>query len=191
LLVMELMEGVKATDREALDTAGIEPRKVAELLNDAFADQLFRRGVLHADPHPGNLLVQPGCDGPRLVLLDHGLTLALDPGFVTALDKMVSAMRDGNLDALTGALREAGLPVDEDTDLDTLLQLVGVLLGGEREEIDTDFEGFGRRLGASVRGIPPRLLLVGRAIALLDGITRQLDPDLDALEIVARYTRRS
>jgi predicted unusual protein kinase regulating ubiquinone biosynthesis (AarF/ABC1/UbiB family) len=191
LLVMELMEGVKATDREALDTAGIEPRKVAELLNDAFADQLFRRGVLHADPHPGNLLVQPGCDGPRLVLLDHGLTLALDPGFVTALDKMVSAMRDGNLDALTGALREAGLPVDEDTDLDTLLQLVGVLLGGEREEIGTDFEGFGRRLGASVRGIPPRLLLVGRAIALLEGITRQLDPDLDALEIVARYTRSS
>ena len=191
LLVMELMEGVKVTDREALDAAGIEPQRVAELLNDAFADQLFKRGVLHADPHPGNLLVQPGSDGPRLVLLDHGLTLALDPSFVTTLDRMVSAMRDGDLGALTGALREAGLPVDEDTDLDTLLQLVGVLLGGEREEIGTDFEGFGRRLGASVRDISPRLLLVGRAIGLLDGITRQLDPDLDALEIVARYTRRS
>ena len=130
-------------------------------------------------------------DGPRLVLLDHGLTLALDPSFVTTLDRIVSAMREGNLDALTGAFREAGLPVDEDTDLDTLLQLVGVLLGGEWEEIGTDFEGFGRRLGASVRDIPPRLLLVGRAISLLDGITRQLDPDVDALEIVARYTRRT
>jgi ubiquinone biosynthesis protein len=191
LLVMELMEGVKVTDREVLDSAGIEPRKVAELLNDAFADQLFKRGVLHADPHPGNLLVQPGPDGPRLVLLDHGLTLALDPRFVATLEKMVSAMRDGDLDALTGALREAGLPVDEDTDLDTLLQLVGVLLGGDRGEIGTDFEGFGRRLGASVRDIPPKLLLVGRAIGLLDGITRQLDPDLDALKIVARYTRAS
>ena len=189
LLVMELIEGIKVTDREALVSAGIEPRSVAELLNDAFADQLFRRGVLHADPHPGNLLVQPGPDGPHLVLLDHGLTLALDPAFVTTLDKMVSAMRNGDLDALTGALREAGLPVDEDTDLDTLLQLVGVLLGGEREESGTDFESFGRRLGASVSDIPPKLLLVGRAIGLLDGITRQLDPDLDALEIVARYTR--
>ncbi len=191
LLVMELMEGVKVTDREALDSAGIEPRQVAELLNDAFADQLFKRNVLHADPHPGNLLVQPGSDGPRLVLLDHGLTVALDPPFVATLDSMVSAMREGDLDALTGALREAGLPVNEDTDLDTLLQLVGVLLGGEREEVGTDFEGFGRRLGASVRDIPPRLLLVGRAIGLLDGITRQLDPDVDALEIVARYTRRT
>ena len=185
------MEGVKITDREALVSVGIEPRKVAELLNHAFAGQLFKRGVLHADPHPGNLLVQPGQDGPRLVLLDHGLTVALDPSFVTTLDRMVSAMREGNLDALTGAFRQAGLPVDEDTDLDTLLQLVGVLLGGEREEIGTDFEGFGRRLGASVRYIPPRLLLVGRAIGLLNGITRQLDPDVDALEIVARYTRHT
>ena len=191
LLVMEFMEGIKVTDREALVSAGIEPSRVAELLNDAFADQLFRRGVLHADPHPGNLLVQPGSDGLRLVLLDHGLTLALDPTFVATLDRMVSAMRGGDLDALTGALRDAGLPVDEGTDLDTLLQLVGVLLGGERDGIGTDFESFGRRLGASVRDIPPKLLLIGRAIGLLDGITRQLDSDLDALEIVARYTRAS
>jgi predicted unusual protein kinase regulating ubiquinone biosynthesis (AarF/ABC1/UbiB family) len=183
LLVMGFMEGVKITDKEALVEAGISPREVAELLNDAYADQLFRRGVLHADPHPGNLLVQPG---PRLVLLDHGLTLALDPPFVAALDTMVGAMRTGELDVLSDSLRQAGLPVGEDTDLDTLLRLVGVLLGGEPG--DTDFEGFGRRLGASVRDIPPKLLLAGRAIGLLDGITRQLDPDLDALEIVARYT---
>jgi len=104
---------------------------------------------------------------------------------------MVSAMREGDLGALTGALGEAGLPVSEDTDLETLLQLVGVLLGGERDDIGADFESFGRRLGASVRDIPPRLLLVGRAIGLLDGITRQLDQDVDAMEIVARYTGTS
>jgi predicted unusual protein kinase regulating ubiquinone biosynthesis (AarF/ABC1/UbiB family) len=189
LLVMELVEGTKITDRDGLVAAGLDPREVAELLNDAFADQLFRRGVLHADPHPGNLLVQPGpVGGPRLVLLDHGLTLALEPHFVAALGGMVSAIRDGDLEALTGALGEAGLPVSEETDLTTLLGLVGVLLGGEREGLGADLEGLGRRLGTSVAEIPPRLLLVGRAIGLLDGITRQLDPDLDALGIVARYT---
>ena len=60
LLVMDFVEGVKITDKEALSRAGIEPREVATLLMDVYADQLFRRGVLHADPHPGNLLVQPG-----------------------------------------------------------------------------------------------------------------------------------
>jgi hypothetical protein len=78
--------------------------------------------------------------------------------------------------------------VGEDTDLDGLLQIVGVLLGGERGGSDADIGSFGLELGASVGDIPPELLLVGRAIGLLDGITRQLDPDLDALEIVGRHT---
>jgi len=183
LLVMELAEGVRITDTETLVGAGISPREVALLLNDVYADQLFRRGVLHADPHPGNLLVQ---HGPRLVLLDHGLTLALESSFIATLERMVSAMMGRDLKALTQTLREAGVPMGEDTDLTALLQVVGVLLGGYPGE--TDLGGFGRRLGASVRSIPPRVLLVGRAIGLLDGITRQLDPEVDALEIVARYT---
>jgi hypothetical protein len=95
-------------------------------------------------------------------------------------------MRSGDLDAITASLRKAGLPVDEDADYLTLLRLVGVLLGGDEV---TDLGDFGRGLGASVGDVPPRLLLVGRAIGLLDGIARQLDPDLDALEIVARYAR--
>ncbi len=191
LLVMELMEGVKVTDRDAMVAAGIDPREVARLLNDAYADQLFNRNILHADPHPGNILVQPG---PRLVLLDHGLTLELEPAFVATLDDMVSALRTGDLGEIAGALREIGLPIDEDTDLDTLLGVVGVLLGSEDSpagEGTLDLGDFGRRLGASVGDIPPKLLLIGRAIGLLDGITRQLDPDLDSLEIVTRHTEAS
>jgi ubiquinone biosynthesis protein len=185
LLVMELMEGVKITDKEALSRAGIEPRQVAELLTDAYADQMLRRRVLHADPHPGNLLVQPG---PRLVLLDHGLTLRLDLPFVETLERLVVALRGGDLEKITASLREAGLPVGEDGDYATLLGLVGVLLGDDLEA-ETDLGDFGRRLGANVGDVPPRLLLVGRAIGLLDGIARQLDPDLDVLDIVARYSR--
>ena len=191
LLVMELMEGIRITDRDAMLAAGIEPGAVAELLNEAYADQLFVRNVLHADPHPGNIFVQPGEEGPKLVLLDHGLTLDIEPEFAATLSKMVRAMRAGDLDALTKTLAETGLPIDDDTNLDTLLGVVGVLLGTEESsggEKALDLGDFGRRLGASVGDIPPKLLLVGRAIGLLDGITRQLDPELDSLEIVARHT---
>ena len=60
LLVMEYIEGIKITDREALERAGISPHDVARLLNYLYADQMLHLGILHADPHPGNLLVQPG-----------------------------------------------------------------------------------------------------------------------------------
>jgi predicted unusual protein kinase regulating ubiquinone biosynthesis (AarF/ABC1/UbiB family) len=187
LLVMAFVEGVRISDREALVSAGIDPGEVAETLNDVFADGLFRRGILHADPHPGNLLVQPGPEGPRIVLLDHGLTMDLEPSFVAALTRMVGAMREGDMDALTRSLGETGLPVGPETDMETLLGVVGVLLGGGREETRPELGEIGRGLGASVGDLPPRLLLVGRAIGLLDGITRTLDPDLDVLKIVARY----
>lgn len=190
LLVMDYMGGIKVTDRDAMIEANIEPGSVAELLNDVYADQLFNRNILHADPHPGNILVQPG---PKLVILDHGLTLGIDPEFAAALAGMVRSLREEDFDSLTETLANTGLPIDEDTDLDTLLGIVGVLLGtdGPGGEEALDLGDFGRRLGASVGDIPPKLLLIGRAIGLLDGITRQLDPELDSLEIVSRHTGAS
>jgi predicted unusual protein kinase regulating ubiquinone biosynthesis (AarF/ABC1/UbiB family) len=188
LLVMDFVEGIRISDRDALVAAGIDPAAVARTLIDAFAEGLYKRAVLHADPHPGNLLVQPGPEGPHLVLLDHGLTMDLEPSFVATLSRMVGAMREGDIEGLTLSLGEAGLPVGPETDMETLLGVVGVLLGGEREEARPELGELGRGLGASVGDLPPRLLLVGRAIGLLDGITRTLDPDLDVLDIVVRHT---
>jgi ubiquinone biosynthesis protein len=172
---------------------------VARLLNDVYAEQIFRLGWLHADPHPGNLLVQavprsgpsassrrgPG-SGPRLVLLDHGLTVPLKPDTVEALREMVAALLDGDFARLNCALGKAGVRLDEDLDVATLLQLVGVVLGGEgRGSISAT--AVGRQLAKGVGHVPTDLLLVGRALGLLDGITKQLDSDLNALAAIADY----
>jgi ubiquinone biosynthesis protein len=187
LLLMEYVEGIKITDRQALEQAGISPHEVARLLNDVYAEQMLHLGILHADPHPGNLRVQPG---PRLVLLDHGLTVPMAPKLVDSLRKMVQALTSGDFDALGKALTEAGLKLEGEVDILTLLSLVGVLLGKEQpsengEEVDA-FD-VGMQIGKSVGHIPTDLMLVGRALGLLDGITKQLDPDMDTMEIVAHY----
>lgn len=184
LLVMEFVDGIKITDRAAMSHADISPTAIARLLNDVYAEQIFRLGMLHADPHPGNLLVQPG---PRLVLLDHGLTVPLKPMLVQALGEMVQALLVLDFDRLTEALAAAGLQLDEQVDITTLMQLVGVLLGGEQDKPAMNTRDVGQELGRSIGHIPVELILMGRALGLLDGITKQLDPDLDALEIVAGY----
>ncbi len=187
LLIMEYIDGIKITDREALVQAAISPHEVARLLNDLYAEQLLHLGILHADPHPGNLLVQPG---PRLVLLDHGLTVPLAPSLVDSLRKMVQALTSGDLAGFSGALAEAGLQLDGQGDITTLLQLVGVLLGNDQSggmAEDKDALGVGMQIGKSIGTIPTDLLLVGRVLGLIDGITKQLDPNMDTLEIVAHY----
>jgi predicted unusual protein kinase regulating ubiquinone biosynthesis (AarF/ABC1/UbiB family) len=177
LVTMEFVEGVKITDRLGLEQAGIDPRSVARLLNGVYAEQMLRLGRLHADPHPGNLLLQPG---PRLVLLDHGLTLELSCGLVEALQSVVRSLVHLDFAGLERALGSLGFPVSEETDVGSLLQFAGVLLGGAGSDV-------GRRLGLAIGDVPVELITVGRALALLAGITQALDPELDVLEIVAEY----
>lgn len=186
LLVMEYVEGVKITDRAGLERAGIDPSALARLINDVYAEQLLRLGWLHADPHPGNLLAQARAGAePRLVLLDHGLTVPLDPTLVAAISEMVAALLQGDFDRLTHALQSAGVRLDERLDVTTLLQLVGVLLGNEQEGASAT--QVGQRLGKSIGHIPTNLILIGRALGLLDGVTKQLDPNLNALEAISGY----
>jgi len=184
MLVMEFINGIKITDRTALVDAGISPSAVVRLLNDVYAEQIFRLGMLHADPHPGNLLVQPG---PRLVLLDHGLTVPLESTLVEALGEMVRALLVADFDRLTKALAEAGMRLDKQVDISTLLQLVGVLLGEEQDKTAMDTRYVGQQLGKNIGKIPVPLILMGRALGLMDGIAKQLDPDINTLEIVADY----
>jgi len=184
MLVMEFINGIKITDRTALVDAGISPSAVVRLLNDVYAEQIFRLGMLHADPHPGNLLVQPG---PRLVLLDHGLTVPLESTLVEALGEMVRALLVADFDRLTKALAEAGMRLDKQVDISTLLQLVGVLLGEEQDKTALDTRDAGQQLGKSIGKISVPLILMGRALGLMDGIAKQLDPDINILEIVADY----
>jgi predicted unusual protein kinase regulating ubiquinone biosynthesis (AarF/ABC1/UbiB family) len=177
MIVMDLVDGIKITDRAGLEDAGIDPSAVARLVNDVYAQQLFELGILHADPHPGNVLVQPG---PRLVLLDHGLTIQLSPSLVSALCQIVRSIVGGDFDGLAAGLRQAGFPVGPEADLGTLLELAGVLFGTQSAGDGADI---GRRLGQAVGELPVELLTVGRAFSLLSGITRTLDSELDVLDI--------
>jgi predicted unusual protein kinase regulating ubiquinone biosynthesis (AarF/ABC1/UbiB family) len=58
-LTLENVWGIKISDYEALTAAGIERSAVASRLLDTYLQQIFEDGFFHADPHPGNLFVNP------------------------------------------------------------------------------------------------------------------------------------
>lgn len=86
VLCMEFARGCKIDDVEGIKRQGLDPKQVAEVLVEVFAEMVFCHGHLHGDPHPGNILVKavPESRGSRnfeLVLLDHGLYRILDEEF--------------------------------------------------------------------------------------------------------------
>lgn len=103
VLTLAYMPGLKVTDEAGLMAAGIDRTEVAALMVNAFFRQVLGEGFFHADPHPGNVLVQPG---PRLVLLDFGMVGQLTPRHRAAFKRLAIAFMSRDPDALIAGLDE-------------------------------------------------------------------------------------
>ncbi|KAG0332537.1 hypothetical protein BG004_001205 [Podila humilis] len=86
VMVAEWVDGVRATDKAAIQAMGLSVTKVMESVVDVFAHQIFVSGFVHCDPHPGNVLVRKHPKNPKkhqLLLLDHGLYMRESDEFRT------------------------------------------------------------------------------------------------------------
>ena len=105
VLTMEFVDGIKITNVAELEDAGIDKHVVAQKLTEIFCAQILRDGFFHADPHPGNILVQPG---PKLVLLDFGLAKDFPPTFRDGIVRLTFAILTNDKDAMVCAFTELG-----------------------------------------------------------------------------------
>ena len=71
---MEFVQGGYVNDLEYMRCNGISTKEVAEKLGTMYSNMIFTHGVVHCDPHPGNIIVRKNDKGKlELCLLDHGL----------------------------------------------------------------------------------------------------------------------
>jgi predicted unusual protein kinase regulating ubiquinone biosynthesis (AarF/ABC1/UbiB family) len=202
VLVMEFLEGIKVTDVPALRAAGIDPAGIADRLIRLYAEQILLHGFFHADPHPGNLFVQPAktADGePRLVLLDFGLVKTLSEEFRRGLAQVLHAMLLGRPSEVLEKLGDIGFRNRQRT-IDDMVPLVGAMLAfaGERADRLSDsevFERFGPELLRAYRAnplvrIPEDILLVMRVLGLLGGLGRQLGGRTNLITALLPYAAR-
>jgi aarF domain-containing kinase len=195
VLTMELVEGFKVTDLGALERAGIDKHAVAQKLIEMFTQQILRDGFFHADPHPGNILVQPG---PRIVLLDFGLAKDFPPAFRDAFVRLTFAILGSNRAAIVTAFHDLGFRT-RDGSPDTLLMLADVFLGNsvkrnrayaDRELIEEFSDELPRTLRANpIVEVPADVLLVNRVMGLMSGIGKTLDSQVNLFTTLMPYTQ--
>lgn len=193
LLVMEFMEGIKVTEVEALRKAGIDTKEVAQKLTEAYLQQILLDGLFHADPHPGNLLVQPG---PRLVFLDFGLTKDLPPEFPAEMARLTTAIVTQDTDEIVASFRRLGF-VTKHGGTESLLVLGEALLGHSVKEnkayADPQMvERFNDEISVAMRkdpivAAPGDLVLVGRVMGLLSGLGKQLGSEVNLFSTLLPY----
>ena len=197
VLVMERIDGIKVNDVAALDKAGIDRSEVMRILVECYCEQVLSRGFFHADPHPGNLLVQDHAGGPRIVFLDFGLAKELPPDFRKGVVTAAAALVQGDTAAMARAMVDLGFET-RDGKVSSLAELAGFILGAAQEirdkrHLDPDLiKRLRTEIPERVREnpivrIPSHLVLVGRVLGLLSGLSRTLESRVDLLRVLLPY----
>ena len=193
VMVMDRMDGITVSQVERLREAGVDIPKLAATGVEIFFTQVFRDGFFHADMHPGNILVRP--DSGQYIALDFGIM-----GTLTEVDKQYLARnflaffrRDYKGVAL--AHLESGW-VPADTRIDELEAAVRAVCEPVFDRPLKDIS-FGRVLlqlfQASRRfnvEIQPQLVLLQKTLLNIEGLGRQLDPELDLWKTAKPFLER-
>jgi aarF domain-containing kinase len=96
---MEFCTGTPLTDVQGLRNSGVDLAAVSRIVTEMFSEQIFVHGFVHADPHPGNVLVAlDGRGRPQVTLLDHGLYRELSTDFRLAYCRLWRSLLEGNAD---------------------------------------------------------------------------------------------
>lgn len=189
VLVMERLDGVKVTDREAIAAMGVDIKSLVEVGMRITLRSIFEFGFFHADPHPGNFFVQ--ADG-SIALLDFGMMGYIEPQRIDEMLTFMVALLTGDLDMLTNLMLDADL-IGDDTDLRAMrAEMRSLLETYSHSSIgQVDISSFLNEVfEVAVRHqvvLPADLLLVGKAIATMEGIGREAYPEFQPLEAVRPY----
>ena len=185
VLTMDYVEGRKVTDIGQLGLIDIDARPIVEQLFSAYLHMILDAGVLHADPHPGNLLLTP--DG-RLALLDLGMTASVPPRVQHDIIKLLMAISDGDGEETASILASMGHPTDAFNPgafRDDVAHLVSeAIASGADVAVGAVVVDLSRLSGAHGLRPPAEMSMVGKALLNLDRTTSHLDPGFSPTEAI-------
>ncbi len=188
VLVMELVSGIKITEKEALTAAGLNPADVLQDLMHIYVRMILAAGFFQADPHPGNLFVTP--EG-QVVVLDFGLSKELPEGFGLGLFELMFSLMTFNESAMVRAFTELGFR-SKSGDNSTFLAIARRMVSrsdtgafeGEFTE-DMTNELFEAIREDPVAEVPSDFVLVARVFSLLSGIGHTLGGRANVLQAMS------
>ena len=213
VMTMEYVPGVKISNAEQLAKEGFDPTHISQQLCTSYLEQVCRHGFFHCDPHPGNLAVDNGYPGGRLIYYDFGMMETMEPqvkkGFVDLIFSIYENLPREACDALekmgvlrTGADRQSIERIAREM-LTTFQSTLSSADNTWENQMSPEEKKAARRKRRAKIGedlfatqadkpfvLPPKWTFVFRAFSTIDGIGKALDPAaFDLTRISQPYLR--
>lgn len=189
VLTMEWVAGIKLTNVQAIQDAGIEATSLVEIGVECSLRQLLEYGFFHADPHPGNLLAMS--DG-RLAYLDFGMMSQIKPYQRYGLIQAVVHLVNRDFEALAHDYVQLEF-LSEDTDLEPIVPALASVfenaLGATVAELN--FKSITDKMSEVMYEfpfqVPAYYALIIRSLVTLEGIAIGIDPNFKVLSKAYPY----
>ncbi len=202
VLVMEDIGAIKVSDVRAFQAQGVLASEVALALYDFYLQQVFVNGFFHADPHPGNMFVEPLEDGDFTInVVDFGMVGTLSTQTRTQLREMFLGIATRDAPRVVRAIDQAGwlLPWANRGEIERAATKVfarywGISLS-DIQNLDVDeMRGFMSEFRSLIYQmpfqIPSDMLFLGRALGILSGLAMQIDPNFNIFEAAAPFAQK-
>ena len=192
VMVMERMKGVPISQTERLVAEGIDMKKLSAAGVEIFFTQVFRDGFFHADMHPGNIFV--AADG-RYIALDFGIVGTLTDTDKNYLAQNFLAFFRRDYKRVAEAHIESGW-APKDTRVDEFEAAIRAVCEPifDRPLKDISFGKVLLRLFQTSRRfnveIQPQLVMLQKTLLNIEGLGRQLDPELDLWKTAKPFLER-
>ncbi len=199
VITMDFIDGIKISNVAALRAAGVDTPAVADTLIDLFNEMILRRGMFHADPHPGNVFVLPSeipGGKTKIALVDFGLTKRIPDEFRQQMVVLTSAILAQQPEAISNTMNDMGFRTREEN-VETYTALGEAFLGdvlrsGKAYADQAMVAEVNQRLGRVLRAnplvdIPGDVILIARVMGLLSGLGRTLESKTDLIEALLPY----
>ncbi|KEY68682.1 hypothetical protein S7711_00556 [Stachybotrys chartarum IBT 7711] len=187
---------------------GVSTREVMTTMVDLFSAQIFKWGVVHCDPHPGNIFIRRLPNGKaELVLIDHGLYVYMTPTFRRQYSTLWKALMTFDNSTVTRVTEEWGIKA---VDLFASATLLRPYEGGDsstRRGIMKDLEGktpserhyaMQQKMRQGIRDIlqdeekwPKELLFIGRNMRIVQGNNQYMGSPVNRIKMMGEWASRS
>ncbi len=197
VLTLEWIEGIKISNYPAIEAAGLNRKQIADRTIRSYFKQILEEGFFHADPHPGNLFVQPGPNGPIIAFVDFGMMGTVSRSLKRGLRKCFFAVAGRDARGLIEGMDELGF-IGPGADMGALEKAADLMIGqfygrsmAEARAVEPGevFDEIDELLYNQPFRLPYQFIFFGRMMGILVGLAMGLSPEFNFTEVALPYAR--
>ncbi len=193
VLTMELLDGIKLAESDRLIEPEYDREELARRGADLYLEMIFGDGFFHADPHPGNIVIQPG---NRIGILDFGMVGRLDERLREEFEDLLLAIVNRDAALLTTLIMRMGSVPSElnESELQNeLADFVSHYGAQSLEQLDLA-EALEEMVDMIFRYhivLPAQVAMLLKVLITLEGSAQLLSPSFSLLDVIHRYQRKA